>query len=117
RVTSPLAAISWLFTADEHDGEISELLFLEAALHRLEGELRQRADGLGLPSLRIEHDAVMQRVREVASQVPADSLPPDIRRLIQPEAAVTIAPGRAARPIQEAAPARKTGELQIGLRP
>ena len=116
RITSPLAAISWWFTVDEHGGEIRELQFLEAALHRLEGELRQRASGLGLPSLRTEHEAVMQRVREVASRVPADSLPPDIRRLIEPEAAPAIAPGRAARPIEEAAPVRATGVLQIGLR-
>ena len=114
---SPLAAMSWFFSGDEYEGEIRELQFLQSALHRIKAELRQRETGLGVPSLRAEHEAVMQRVREVASRVPADSLPPDIRRLIEPEAAAAIAPVLAVRSIEEAAPVRAAGELQIGLRP
>jgi hypothetical protein len=117
RITSPLAAISWFFTGDEYEGEIRELQFLQTALHRIKAELRQQASGLGLPSLRTEHEAVMQRMREVASRLPVDSLPPDIRRLIEPEATPTVAPGPATRPIEEAAPVRATSELKIGLRP
>jgi len=116
RGASPLAAIAWFFTGDEYEGEIRELQLLQAALHRIKSELRQPATGLGLPSLRTEQDAVMQRMREVASRMPADSLPPDIRRLIEPEAAPTVAPGPAARPIEEVAPVRQASELRIGLR-
>jgi hypothetical protein len=119
RVVSPLAAISAFFTVDERGSEIRELQFLEAALHRLDGELRQRAGGGGVPSLQTEHEAVLLRVREVASRVPADSLPPDIRRLIEPEPepAPTITSALTTRSIQEAAPVRAVSELQIGLRP
>jgi hypothetical protein len=117
RGASPFAAISWFFTGDEYEGEIRELQLLQAALHRITAELRQQAPGFGLASLRTEREAVMQRVREVASRMPADSVPPDIRRLIEPEAAPAVAPGPAARPIAEAAPVRAASELRIGLRP
>jgi hypothetical protein len=117
RSTSTLAAVSRFFTGDEYEGELGELQLLQSALHRINAELRQPATGLGLPSLRAEREAVVQRVRAVAKRMPADSLPPDIRRLIEPEAAPAIAPGPAARPIEEAAPVRATSELQIGLRP
>jgi hypothetical protein len=117
RGAGPFAAISWFFTGDEYEGEIRELQLLQAALHRITAELRQQATGFGLASLRTEQEAVMQRVREVASRLPADSVPPDIRRLIEPEAAPTVAPGPAARPIAEAAPVRAASELRIGLRP
>ena len=117
RGASPFAAISWFFTGDEYEGEIRELQLLQAALHRITAELRQQATGFGLASLRTEREAVMQRVREVASRMPADSVPPDIRRLIEPEAAPAVAPGPAARPIAEAAPVQAASELRIGLRP
>ena len=117
RGASPFAAISRFFTGDEYEGELGELQLLQSALHRINAELRQPATGLGLPSLRAEREAVVQRVREVARRMPADSLPPDIRRLIEPEATPAIAPGPAARPIEEAAPVRAPSELQIGLRP
>ena len=117
RGTGPFVAISSFFAGEEYEGEVRELQFLQTALQRIKAELLQQAIGLGTPSLRAEHDAVMQRVREVASRVPADSLPPDIRRLIEPEAAPAVAAGPAARPIEEAAPVRAASELQIGLRP
>lgn len=117
RGASPFAAISRFFTGDEYEGEIRELQLLQAALHRITAELRQQATGFGLASLRTEQEAVMQRVREVASRMPADSVPPDIRRLIEPEAAPAVAPGPAARPIAEAVAVRAASELQIGLRP
>ena len=117
RGAGPFAAISWFFTGDEYEGEIRELQVLQAALHRITAELRQQATGFGLASLRTEREAVMQRVREVASRMPADSVPPDIRRLIEPEAAPAVAPGPAARPIAEAAPVQAASELRIGLRP
>jgi hypothetical protein len=126
RVTSPLSAISSFFTGgftgdDEYGGELRELQFLRTALHRIEAELKQQANGLVLASLRTEQEAVMQRVREVARRVPADSLPPDIMRLIAPETAPMPAPepapGIAASPIGQAAPVRQAGELRVGLRP
>ncbi len=121
RITSPLSAISSFFTGsftgDEYGGERRELQSLQAALHRIEAELQQQANGLALASLRTEQAAVMQRMREVASRVPADSLPPDIGPLIEPETAPTLAAGLAARRIEEAAPVREAGELHVGLRP
>jgi hypothetical protein len=117
RVTSPLSAISSFFTADEYDGELRELRFLQAALRRIEADVQQQPNGLALSSLRTQQESVMQRVREVAIRVPADSLPPDIIPLIASEAAATLAPGLAVPRIEEAAPVRTAGELRVGLRP
>ena len=104
RVTAPLAAISAFFAGGEDGGERRELRFLQAALQRIEAELQQQANGLATASLRIEREAVMQRVREVASLLPADSLPPDIRLLIEPEIAVTPVPGPVPGPAPRPAP-------------
>jgi hypothetical protein len=137
RVTSPLAAISAFFAGGEDGGERRELRFLQAALQRIEAELQQQANGLATASLRIEREAVTQRVREVASLLPADSLPPEIRLLIEPEVTLTPVPAPAPRPAaipvpapapesfpglaarrgEEAEPTGKIGELRVGLRP
>ena len=121
RATSPLSAITAFFAGDEYAGERRELLSLQAALERIEADLHQQANALALASLRTQQEAVVQRVREVASRVPADRIPPDLGRLIAPKSALAIAPGIApgspARRIEEAAPSRPGGELRVGLRP
>jgi hypothetical protein len=121
RVTSPLSAVAALFGGDAYGGELHELELLQAALQRIGAELNQQANPRALASLRAEREAVMQRLREVASRVPADSLSPGIWRLIEPAAASAAAPGNApgpvARPVEEAAPTRPAGELRAGLRP
>jgi hypothetical protein len=129
RVTSPLSAISAFFAGDEYGGERRELRSLHAALQRIEVDLHQQPNARALASLRTEQEAVVQRVREVASRVPADILVPEIRRWLEPAtdsvgspgiatgiAAVT-APGAAVRRVEETAPARPAGELRAGLRP
>jgi hypothetical protein len=128
RLSSPLSAIAAFFGGDEYGGERRELELLQAALQRIEADLHQQANGRALASLRTEQEAVLYRVHEVARRVPADRIPPDIRRLIEPKSvlaiapgtapgiAAGIAPGSAARPIEEAAPSRPAGELRVGLR-
>lgn len=124
RVAGRPSAIFSLVTGgaagDEYAGERRELQFLEAALHRLAAEVEQQANGLALDSLRTEQKAVLQRMRQVASRMPADSLPPDIRRLLEPTAAPPPVPGLAplaARSVEEAAPMRPAVELRSGLLP
>ena len=139
RGTSRLSTVFGFFGGDEYGGERRELELLQAALQRIEAELRQQANAKALASLRTEQEAVMHRVREVASRVPADSLSPDIRRLLQPETAAAptpgtapgmaagiapgiapgmapgIAPGPAARRVEEAAAPPPQPELRVGL--
>ena len=136
RLTSPLSVIAAFFAGDEYGGERRELESLRAALQRIEADLHQQANALALASLRTQQEAVVQRVREVASRVPADRIPPDLGRLLAPKSALAIAagiargiapgiapgnppgiaPGSAARRIGEAAPSRPHGELRVGLR-
>jgi len=84
-----------------------ELLFLKAALNRLDADAKQTdLDSPALRSLRAEQDAVMLRMREVAWPVPAESLPRELRLLAKDEqlaavettllAALDIATGGAA---------------------
>jgi hypothetical protein len=123
RATNPLSAISAFFDGDEYSGERRELEMLQAALQRIEGELHQQANARALASLRTQHEAVMQRLREASSRMPADSLPPDIRRLIEPKNALAatgiapvIAPGPADRHVAEGVPPRPPAQLKTGLR-
>ena len=106
RLASPLAAIAALFAGDEFAGERRELRFWQEALERIAAELQQRTNALMAASLRTERETIMERVREVAGRMPRDSLPPEIRRLIEPEALPAPAPALAARPPEQAAPTR-----------
>jgi hypothetical protein len=124
---NPLSAISAFFDGSEYSGERRELEMLQAALQRIEGELHQQANARALASLRTQHEAVTQRLREASSRMPADHLPPDIRRLIEPKntsagagiaaaIAPVTAPGPADRHVAEAVPPRPPAELRTGLR-
>jgi hypothetical protein len=63
-----------------------ELLFLKAALNRLDADAKQTdLDSPALRSLRAEQDAVMLRMREVAWPLPAESLPHELHFLVNDE--------------------------------
>jgi hypothetical protein len=119
--TSPLSAIAAVFASDEYRSERQELQFYAAALHRIEVEMRQEGDSPVAPSLRVEQEAVQQRLREVAGRLPADLMPADIRSLIAPKPAPapdpTLTSGAVVRPVEPAAPVSGGGELRVGLRP
>jgi hypothetical protein len=61
-----------------------ELLFLKAALDRLDADVnRTDPDSPVLRSLRAEQDAVVLRMREVASPLSAESLLSELRFLVE----------------------------------
>jgi hypothetical protein len=88
------------------------LLFLKAALDRLDTDAKQTApDDPALRSLRAERDAVRLRMREVASPLPAESLPRELG-FLKDEPHVAVGPT----PVPDTA----TGiaippELKVGL--
>jgi hypothetical protein len=98
---------------DDYAGERQQLLFFKAAIGRIDDELRHRG-GTVTPSLRSEREAVLRRMREVASRVPAERLPAEIAMLLQP--APAAAPiNVTARPTEPPAPKVEVRELQTGL--
>jgi hypothetical protein len=93
-----------------------ELLFLKAALDRLDADVnRTDPDSPALRSLRAEQDAVVLRMREVASPLSAESLPSEPRSLVEHE------PRAASESVLAAVPDIVTGgaavpvELKVGL--
>jgi hypothetical protein len=70
-------------TRDNYAGERQQLLFFKAAVGRIDEELRLRG-AAATSSLRSEREAVLQRMREVASRVPPERLPPDLAAMLPP---------------------------------
>jgi hypothetical protein len=97
----------------DYAGERQELLFFKAALGRIDDELRHRG-AAATPSLRGEREAVLRRMREVASRVPPERLPPEIPALLELAPAATAAVGTPPRSGQPA-PKIDVRELQTGL--
>jgi hypothetical protein len=99
--------------ADDYAGERQQLSFFKAAIGRIDDELRHRG-AAATPSLRIEREAVLRRMREVAGRVPAERLPAEIATLLQ--SAPAAAPNNVtARPTERAAPKIEVRKLQTGL--
>jgi hypothetical protein len=98
---------------DDYVGERQQLLFFKAALGRIDDELRHRG-GAATPSLRGEREAVLRRMREVASRVPAERLPPEVAALLLP-APAPAAVEATARPRERSLPVVEVRELQTGL--
>ena len=98
---------------DDYAGERQQLLFFKAALGRIDDELRHRG-GAATPSLRSEREAVLRRMREVASRVPAERLPPEVAALLPP-ATAPAAVEATARPRERSLPKVEVRELQTGL--
>jgi len=68
-----------------------ELLFLKAALDRLDADAnRTNPDNPSLRSLHTEQNAVMLRMREVARPLPAESLSRELRFLVKDEPLVAV---------------------------
>ena len=111
-MTGRLAAAFGLVQRDEFTGERDELLFFGAALGRIEAELRRKGTPAPL-SLRREHEAVLQRIRDVAIRVPRDRLPLDIARLV----VTSAGSGPVAAAIGRAAPTNRPRVLLTGLGP
>lgn len=93
----------------DYAGERQELLFFKAALGRIDDELHRRG-AAATPSLRGEREAVLRRMREVASRLPPERLPPDVTPLFQP-APVAVGAKRSKQP----APKIDVRDLQTGL--
>src|SRR5260370_13207990 len=104
RGRSVLGAISAFFDGGDFDAERRELGFWLAALGRIDTELQQQLNGPAAASLRIEREPVLTRLREVASRVPSDNLPAEIRSLLEPPPTPAPEPAVAARPLAPAAP-------------
>ena len=108
--------------SDDYAGERQQLLFFKAAVGRIDEELRHRG-AAATPSLRGEREAVLRRMREVASRVPAERLPPEVAVLLPPAtpAAAAEAPTRPRErlgskvEVREPAPKVEVRELQTGL--
>src|ERR1700730_9929436 len=91
-----------------------ELLFLKAALNRLDADAKQTdLDSPALRSLRAEQDAVMLRMREVAWPVPAESLPRELHFLVNDEPRAAEEPPTV--PNITTGVATAPAELKVGL--
>jgi hypothetical protein len=102
------------FDRTELGGTTRELRFLKAAYDRIAGQLQDHAGNPAAASLRREREAVLERMREVAEETPAASLPPDIRRLLAaPTPALAVGGGAPRQPAR--APAIEVGALHVGL--
>jgi hypothetical protein len=116
-----IALVPWLSSraasdtaiVEDYTGERQQLLFFKAALGRIDEELRHRPTA-ATPSLRGEREAVLRRMREVASRVPADRLPADIAVLLRPASGAPVAQP-AARQAERAAPRMEIRKFQTGL--
>jgi hypothetical protein len=77
-----------IFNQDKAGGLQAELLFLKAALDRLDADARQTdPDSPVLRSLRAEQDAVTLRIREVVARtLPTERVPRELRLLANEEA-------------------------------
>lgn len=113
--TTPAAIVAPLVERGEYEGEAQELRFWLAALQRMDAEQRQQLNGSTIPSLRREQATVLQRMRDAASRMPADRVPPEVRPLIEPAAPPPGEPVVAARPATPAPPIPQA-ELRVGLR-
>ena len=98
---------------NDYAGERQQLLFFKAAIGRIDDELRHRG-AAATPSLRSEREAVLRRMREVASRVPAERLPAEIAILLQ-SAPATAPITVTARPAERPTPEVEIRELQTGL--
>jgi hypothetical protein len=91
-----------------------ELLFLKAALNRLDADAKQTdLDSPALRSLRAEQDAVMLRMREVAWPLPAESLPHELHFLVNDEPRAAEEPTTV--PNITTGVATAPAELKVGL--
>ena len=99
-------------SGDSYAAERQQLLFYKAAVGRIDEELRHRG-AAATPSLRGEREAVLWRMREVASRVPAERLPPDVAALLPPAPAEALP--RSRQPLAAPAAKAEIRELQTGL--
>jgi len=99
--------------SNDYAAERQQLLFYKAAVGRIDEELRHRG-AAATPSLRGEREAVLRRMREVASRVPAERLPSDVAALL-PSAAPAEALPRPRRPLAAPVAKAEIRELQTGL--
>jgi hypothetical protein len=92
-----------------------ELSFLQAAFDRLDAEAKQDPNGPALRSLRVQQEAILLRMREVARPLPAESLPPALRGSAKGEPRTAPEPVLPKAPVT-ATPSPVTGpELKVGL--
>jgi hypothetical protein len=98
---------------DDYAGERRQLLFFKAAVGRIDDELRHGGTA-ATASLRSEREAVLRRMREVASRVPADRMPPDIAAMLPP-APAAAASDTSARPTPLPPAKAVVREFQTGL--
>jgi hypothetical protein len=93
-----------------------ELLSLKAALDRLDADAnRTDPDNPSFRSLQTEQNAVMQRMREVARPLPAESLPRELRFLINDEPLAAVETMLLAAPDIATGGAAAPAELKVGL--
>ena len=93
-----------------------ELLFLKAALDRLDADAnRTNPDSPSFRSLHTERNAVMLRMREVARPLPAESLPRELRFLVKDEPLVAVETMLLTAPDIATGGTAAPAELKVGL--
>lgn len=107
----------WLAAAQVDDASgwrTRDLLFLKSAHDRVQADLARQPDGRSEDSLRREQQALLRAMTAIAKPMPADSIPDDVRPLLQPAEAPQTDLLAA---VFDAIATEQPADLRIGLAP
>jgi hypothetical protein len=94
---------------------VRDLRFLKSTHDRIQAELDQHAGDGVEASLRRGQQALLQSMAAIAQEMPADSIPPEVRPLLAPMPAAPKSGEPVIAPLVAAPPAERPVELRTGL--